>query len=382
MLSYIGKKWSRQYTINMGILQRIGSWIRPFVHIPATGLDISDRAIKYLKLGAGDPFSVDAYGELEIPEGAISEGDIKNADAVSAILSSWYRREKHTLKTRFVSASLPEQKGFVRLVQLSKVKPEEIRDAIRFEIEGTIPLPLEETLYDYEVIEPLQDHLDHIDLAVTAFPKTVINSYVGAIKNAGLKPYALELESHALLRACAFGRERASALVIDIGRTRTNLVIHSAGAAIFTSTIPFGGQLMEDALTKTLGITPDEACDLKVRVGLDRKERGGTIFSALVPSIAALADEAQRAIEYYQNHALHAHGADPFINRIVLAGGDANLNGLDTYLAAVLRVRVLRQDPFASFRTRMTQAVPPLSRHESLAFTHAFGLALKSYGYL
>lgn len=364
----------------MDILRRIGTLLGPAIQIPAIGLDISDRSIKYVKIRSrGETLEIESFGELEVPEGAIANGEIKDGGAVSKILASWFSREKRILNTKFAAASLPEEKSFVRLVQLPKIAPQEIDNALRWEIEGNIPLPLEEMLYDYEVIEPLEDHLDHLDIVVTAFPKTIINAYLELLAGAGLRPFALELESHAFVRACALGRERSSVLLIDIGRIRTNLTMHTAGSVVFTSTLPFGGYLLEDVLGHTLGLTALQARVIKIEAGLRKKEQEGKIFAALAPSIAALADEIRRAIDYYQNHMSHTHGASRTINRIILAGGDANLDGLDTYLASALRIPVGRADPFAAFRSEMPHAVPPLTRRESLAFTQAIGLALKPY---
>ena len=58
---------------------------------------------------------------------------------------------------------------------------------------------------------------------------------------------------------------------------------------MYTNTIPLGGITLEENILKSLKVRPDEADDLKKKVGLNKKERGGRVFAALVPAISALA---------------------------------------------------------------------------------------------
>ena len=90
-----------------------------------------------------------------------------------------------------------------------------------------------------------------------------------------------------------------------------------------------------------------------------------------------LADELQRALGYYQDHVEHAHGASPSIASALLTGGDANLRGLDTYLASILKIPVARADIFSAVRGQSAYDIPPFTKTEGLAFATAFGLALR-----
>ena len=348
-------------------------------HLPLIGFDISERSIKYFKLKGGGILSIDVFGEIEIPEGVIENGEIKKEHDLAKLIKEWSKFQPWRVRAAYPVVSLPEEKSFLRVIQLPKIKIEEVEGAIRWELEANIPLPPDELIYDYEIIDPIEDHLDHVDVVVTAFPKTIIESYVRVFKEAGIQPYAFELESQAIIRSAI--KELHSydtKIIIDMGLNRTSFIIFSGGAIRFTETIPLGGRIFEENIAKTLKVTPEYALAIKKEKGLDKKAYDGELFASLVPAMGVYADELKRAISYYSDHAMHIHGAKAAIQQILLTGGDANLLGLDTYLAGKLKIPVERADPFISLHDRMTHTILPIPKNAALAFSTAIGLALRA----
>ena len=358
--------------------ERVTNWAERFIRLPAVGLDISDRSIKYVKFSARRRIRFEFFGEAEIPEGVIRDGQIEREEELSAIIRRLATEEGRDFGSGGAVVSMPEEKSFLRLVQLSKVKPAEVRGALRWQIEGQIPLAPDDIAYDFEVIEPLADRLDHLDAVVTAFPRRIVDSYVRVLKQAGLHPSALELESQAIVRAAI--REvssRDAKIIIDMGRYRTSFVIFAGGTIIFTATQPVGGRVFEAEIVKTLGVAGEEAMRIKKEIGLSKDAYEGKVFAALLPPLAELARELGRAIAYYQDHVNHIHGASERIALVLLSGGDANLYGLDTFLASQIRIPVQIADPFSVIGERLEYVVPPIPRNQALAFTAAIGLAMR-----
>lgn len=318
-----------------------------------------------------------AYGRVDIPEGYIEHGEIRRPKELGEFFASWHREVRDRLRTRFVVASLPEEKSFLRVLQLPSVEPDALEGAIRWELESHIPVPTDELIYDYAVIPPFENHLTHQDVVVIAFPRTIVESYVSVLTAAGFFPVALMLESQALFR-CMEHRvgERGAKIIVDFGKNRTSFLILAGFAIVFTSTIPFGGHELDEAIATGLGVTPAEAEAIKKRHGLRRFAFDGKLFEALVPKVAILADELRRVIGYYGAHAEHRHGESSNISAVFLSGGESNLEGLDTYLAVNLRLPVRRLEPFGIFEGVSASSIPPVSRRESLTFAVAIGLAL------
>lgn len=358
----------------------IASLVAPLLEFRITGLDISDLSMKYLAFDRAkkNKIIIGTYGEIGYPAGIITSGEVKDEEKLTTILKQWAVKEKKRLPSPFVVLSLPEEKSFIRAVQIPRVKSEDVANAVRWEIESQIPLPLEEVTYDYEIIESSQDNQDHLDVIITAFPRNILNAYMRAVKGAGLQPYAIELESQSVVRACVPQLSGSEAtIIVDIGRTRTSFVIFAQGAILHTSTIEAGGFMFEEHIVKQLAIKAEEAVQFKINIGLDKTQRNGEVFSALAPAITIISDELVRAISYYRTHTTHTHGATSSIQRVLLTGGDANLRGLDTYLTSVLRVPVERADPISVVSGILAYDIPPLTKREALSFATAIGLALR-----
>lgn len=358
--------------------EKIVQWVKRFTDMPVAGMDISDRSIKYVKFGRGAKDFFEAFGEVELPEGAIAGGEIRQEEEIERILSDLRRREP-CLRGSAVVASLPEEKSFLRPLRLKNVSMENLEGAIRWEIEKQIPLPADNVIYDYEVVPGYDAGSGYTDAILTAFPRALVDSYVRMLTGAGLRLVALELESQAIVRATMPGGVAAGArVIVDMGRTRTSFAIVAAGEIVFTTTVAVGGKLLEEHIAKSLGVGQEEALRIKNEVGLSKSFLDGRIFSALIPAVGTFADELQRTIQAYQSHLAYARGVGSDIAEILLSGGDANLLGLDTYLASVIRIPCRRADSFAAIRSRMAGQIPPIPYHESMAYAAAIGLALRA----
>lgn len=352
--------------------------ITPFIQPPSLGLDISEHSAKYLAFTRKKPFAVDVYGEIEIPDGIIEQAEIKKEKELIEIFRTWRKTLPRSLQGATITASLPEEKSFVRVIQLPNIEHDKVAQAIRWEIEGNVPIPQDQLIYDYEIIKPIEEHLNHVDVVITAFPKNIIESYVRVLKGAGFIIGVLELESQAIVRACIPElRIRKAHIVIDMGRNRTSFIIFSGGAIRFTTTVPLGGKTIEENIAKMLNVSPEEALNLKKETGLDKNALKGKLFPAFIPALSALADELRRAIFFYQDHAAHAHGAESIISSILLSGGDANLRGLATYLAYALKLPVETANPLPAIKANIASSLLPFPPNTALAFIPAIGLALR-----
>lgn len=360
------------------LAEKIVNIVKKFTEIRALGIDVSDLSVKFLKFyKSGD---IEIYGEFSVPEGIIEGGEIKKENDLEKVFSAWLAGEGKRLRSSFVAVSLPEEESFVRLIQLPKIQRPEVANAVRWEIEANIPMPLEELAYDYEVIEPIGPY-DHLDVMIVAFPKRLLAPYIEILKRVGLHPYVLELESQAIIRSLLpMMRQGEARIIADIGRTRSSLIIVAGSTIVHTTTINFGGKILENNLAKVLGIGLEEALAIKKDIGIDRNAHQGRLMGALLPALSSFADEIKKAITFYQTHTEHTHGISGLIKEIILVGGDANLLGLETYLSANLKVPTRVADTRLMFSSKSSGSVPDISKNKSLGFATAIGLARRDTG--
>jgi type IV pilus assembly protein PilM len=356
----------------------------PTLKIEAFGLDISDLSLKFLMLKRkGKKFKVVSFGESQIEPGVIEQGEVKDEEKLAKII----REATKKVKTKYVIASLPEEKAFLQVIKMPIMSEEDLKSAIVFEAENYIPLPVNEVYLDCEIIPPVYNHLDHLDVLLAAIPKKVVDPYVRALKKARLKPVALEIESLAIARALIENQTTTyPVLIIDLGATRTSFIIFAGKSVRFTSSIPISGIHFTELIAKNLKISFQEAENLKIKQGLGEglkikfgertifMETKGRVLEALIPALVDLTQQIKKYLDYYQAHPFLSDPSQEGkeIEKIILSGGGANLKGLKDFLELELKIPVEMGDPLVNLGKGKG-----LPKEKSLIFTTAIGLALR-----
>ncbi|XOB41991.1 MAG: type IV pilus assembly protein PilM [Candidatus Nealsonbacteria bacterium] len=350
----------------------------------AFGLDISDLSLKIIKLKKKrGVLGLASFGEVKIKSGIIEEGEIKNEEALAKIIREAISKVKgEKLKTKYVITSLPEEKAFLQVIQMPPMTGEELKKAVRFEAENYVPLPIEETYLDFQIVQPFYNHLDHLDVLIAALPKKTIDPYIASIKKAGFIPKVLEIESQAISRALVKnGLSPFPILLIDLGISRTSFIIFSGYSLRFTSSIPVSSQKFTEAISRSLKVDLVEAEKLKIKYGIqtDRKNIGKEIFEALIPVLTNLIKQIRTYLRFYQSHISHEHllPDGKQVEKIFLCGGGANLKGLDDILSSELKIPVELGNPWINILPTPLKEVPELPYEKSLSYTTALGLALR-----
>ena len=377
----------------------------------AFGLDISDLSLKIVKLKRkGKLLTLSSFLEEDIGQGIIKEGEIKDEEGLVKIIKESLPKIKgEKLWTKYVVASLPEEKAFLQVIQLPRMSKEDLKSAVVYEAENYIPLPIEEVYLDSQIVLPLYNHLDHFDVLIAALPKKIVDPYLSCLKKAGLYPKALEIESLAIARALI--KKEISpfpALLIDFGATKTSFIIFSGYSVRFTSSIPVSSHGLTEVISKTMNIDFKKAEELKIKYGLDivekiiftkkspapeqvrygaskdsqfQKEIIGNkkIFETLIPALTDLTEQIKKCLDFYRTHASHEHLLPEMkdVKKIFISGGGANLKGLADFLSSGLGVPVSLGNPWINILPEPLKEVPELSFQESLKYTTALGLALR-----
>lgn len=355
------------------------------INRPAFGLDISDLSVKAVQLKKKKRgFALSSFGEFQVPAGVIERGHIKKEKELADILKR-IRSEVHgeKIRTPYVVASLPEEQAFLQVIQLPRMSRDELESAVRFEAENYVPYSLDTMEMDFEKVEPVVDHLNHVDILLAALPKATVDSYVAALKAAGLIPLALEIESSAVARSLMQNETApVPVLVVDLGATRTSFIVFAGYALRFTASIAVSSSQFTQSIAQALNIQVEEAEALKNEYGLAGGDSasGKRVFEALVPPLTDLIEQIKKHINYYESHSGHEHlrFPAPTIQKIILCGGGANLRGLVQFLLRELHKEVSIGNPWINILPTSLEELPPLSFAESLRYTTAFGLALRA----
>lgn len=348
-----------------------------YLRMPAVGLDISDRSLKYLSLRrARKKISIESFGNKPMNPGLIESGQIKQQEEFIRFLKDC-RKE---FKSRFLFVSIPEEKTFIGDIRLPIMEEKNIRGSLEMQLEEYIPLPAKEAIFDYEILEAVsgqKGEKKYLDISFAAAPSKIIASYRDALKEAGFIPLVFETEPHALIRALVRPEEKSSQMIIDFGRTRATFIISCGRKICLTSTIKVSGETLDTAVSRALSVSPEEGEKIKREQGLLDSEKNGKVFSALLSVVSVIKNEAGKHIDYWQGHVAEAGSPENRVEKIILAGGDANLKGLAEYLSQELGIPAELGNPWVNIFS-FEERVPEIERRESLMYAIAIGLALRA----
>ena len=341
------------------------------------GLDISDFSLKIASLKKkGKEIFLASYAEEKIPSGVVSSGEIKDSQKLAEIIKNGLADIKgEKIKTRFVSFSLPEEKSFLDVIKLPLIEGEELKTAVKLEIDRFIPMKIDDVYFDFQQVRPIVDHKKFQEVLVAAIPKKIADSYIETIKMAGLTPLIAEVECMSMIRSLVKEEEATlPLLVIDFGGSRTTFIIFSGKSIRFTSTIQLSSNELTKVISKTLSISEKEAVKIKKEEGLLGRK---VIREILLPILKKLVGEINNYLDYYKSHEIEEE-ASRKIEKIILCGGGANLRGLPEFISEKIGVRTELGNPWINiYKDKLARETPRLPREESLRYATVLGLALR-----
>lgn len=339
---------------------------------PVFGFDIGSRTVKVVQIKrSGRKTRISGYGYADFPADIILEGIISDPKAMAEIVSKLLAKPlqgKITADRAIVS--LPASKLFIRILQLPPMSPEDLDQAVRFETEQYVPIPLSDLYLDYEVIASEGDQKEkHQDILMVAAPKAIVDSYIKLFDYLGLEIGLLETSMGSITRAMiSANRPNSTTLVIDMGSIAADFTIYNKVIRL-TGTVGVGGDHFTETLAKKLGITPDQANEIKYKFGIAESGLKTKVLEALTPQLQTVAAEAKKVIKFYEER---SEGKDK-VQNIILAGGSASMPGLLDFLYQQIGVPTQIGDPWSGLVTDPLKAVPKIN---APMYTTAIGLAL------
>ncbi|HTH72137.1 MAG TPA: type IV pilus assembly protein PilM [Candidatus Pristimantibacillus sp.] len=320
--------------------------IRFYTDKPIFGLDIGRSSLKVMQLdNAQDSPEIAGYGTADFDIRALNEGVIVKPEAISIALHDLFEhRLAGEITTRRVAMALPGYRTFTRSIQLPDLGQAELKEAVELEVEQYVPMQIEDLYLDYVVTSSSPTGKN---LFVVAVPKRIVDSYLTLATKLGLEPILIEPTMTAGARF--FARDKHSditSVIIDFGSLTATISIYDK-TIVATSTVSAGGLVFTEAIRNQLGVSQEEAGDIKTKFGLDVSKYQKQIAVALEPSLGKIVTEVRRMLRYYEEHYPGQNG----IGQIVTLGGGANMPGLSDYLTNALKVPVrTHEHPWAVFK--------------------------------
>ncbi|KXK30244.1 MAG: cell division protein FtsA [Bacteroidetes bacterium OLB12] len=312
---------------------------------------------------------VGGYSNVSLPKGMLVNDSIADPKTFVYLLKQAVIKPQFgKFSGNYASASLPESKSFVRVIQVPRMSDSELDVAVPLEAESFIPLPLDQVYLDWQKLGTKDQSQE---ILIIASPKEFVDKYLKILEDAGLEVSALEVESQSCHRALVPAALQANCLIVDLDSFRTSLIMVENGHLEFTSSIPIAGSSFTEAIARSLGVSSQKAEIVKRKVGVANTAEYPNIKTALLPVLASLSAEIKNIIKFHSEHSQNK------VDKIILAGGSAKLKNLGENLQPEFSgegIIVESGNPWINLPQIKN---PPLDAFDSLSFTTAIGLAMR-----
>ncbi len=333
------------------------------------GLDIGSTSLKIAQVEkAGAKFKLASAGIASTPQPGLASEAEADLIALATAIKKLHQESKITNKN--VVTALPEGQIFTRVIELPQMNENELAQAVPWEAEQFIPMPLSDVTLDWQIVSrgtPGKIE-EKIKVFIVASPTVLVQKYVKILEMAGFSVAAVETEITAASRAL-IPSTSPTTLLINLGAKSCDLAIVSKGQVVLTRSIPTAGEAFTRAVATALSIEPTQAEEYKIAYGLGEDQLEGKIRKAITPVFDVVVSEVKKAIFSWREKEKEA------ISSIILAGGTANLPQAGTFLTSELGLEVQIADPFGKLVSdpKLISAL----RDKSPLFAVSVGLAEK-----
>jgi type IV pilus assembly protein PilM len=333
------------------------------------GLDIGTNTIKAVQFsGSSEKPVFIAAGQVKAPVKAQGGNSEAQATEVVKAIKSLYR-EAHITTNKVITA-LPESQILTRVVEMPSLNQSELRNAITWEAEQYVPIPMKEVRLDWQILGN-STTAGKVEVLLVAAPISLVSYYLNILKQVGLTPASLETEITSVVRSLVQRVEGApNTMVISIGASTTDMSIVRNGRISFTRSIATGGLALARGVAQELGFETNQAVEYMKTYGLDPTSLEGKVMQAIKPIFDIIINEIRRALAYYATKHSEAN-----VKRIVVTGGTAKLPGLVVYLAEALGLEVQIGNPWEGIS--MPSRIAKKLSEDATSYAVAVGLALK-----
>lgn len=340
------------------------------------GLDIGAHSIKVCELsGSPGKIKIERFGIFTLSEAAIIEDEVqKPSEITEAILEAL---KQANIKSKVVCMGLYGPNTMTKRLNTPEGTKEEIEDHVMWEAEQYITFGADESMIDFFILG--ENEGGGKDALVAAAKNDLIESFTELLKPAKIQAKIVDLNVIALsnifeeVAGDNLDEYSTGTLLLDFGAQSTKIIVYKRGGPIFTKEIPVGGGIVTEEIQRQMGISYEEAEDLKTT-----PDENGNLPEEIVNIINSQVDiqiaEVRKNINFYVSQ-----GSAEKVNYCFVTGGSCLLPGLIDKLSVIAGVPVEKLDVFSAIKIDEKKVGGNLGQIAAISPT-VIGLAMRKFG--
>lgn len=258
--------------------------------------------------------------------------------------------QEESISVKQVSISFSGQSIFSRFAQLPLVDQTKIYQIVKYEAQQQIPFPLDEVIWDYQMIEGLTQ--EQLCVLIVAVKKEIIENLVQSFETINIEILAVNINPLSLYNVFIKSPELPiePAAIIDIGRKTTDFLIIE-GSSMWARTIPIAGDSITQELKRELKLNLEEAEQFKIKklnisgsaIDNERDEKASQTGKLVLNRLLA---EVTRSLGFYRTQYKKSE-----VKYFYITGGTSQLSGLKEFISKRLKSDIHELDPLQSFQS-------------------------------
>ncbi len=337
----------------------------------AIGVDIGSSSIKVVQLRdlRGTPTLL-TYGELQLgPYEGIDIGRVthlpaeKAATALTDIL-----KEAGTTGTD-VAFSISYNSSFISTMLIPTLDQAQLSSMISVEARKYIPVSLSKVTLDWIPVGTAEKE-GATRVLVSAIYNEATEWYQSIMRAGALSVVANEVEIFSAIRSVVSPKDDTVA-ILDLGTVSTRLYIVAKGVVKRTHSIPLSGTDITAALAEELGIEFERAEEMKRTFGLTGDPAEPRVQKVVLSQVERGLREIHTVIKR------HEASEQATVQRVILSGGGALLQGLPAYARDMFSLPCVIAEPFS--KVAYPAFLEPTLAQGGASFSVALGAALRVY---
>lgn len=192
-------------------------------------LTYTDKILRLVKITNKN---IESVYQAEIPAGLVNGGKIERLKAFAEVINEAKNNAKPRKITALeVIAAVPEEKVFLKIIQIPKMSLEKIDSAILWQIESIIPFEQKEIYFNWKIIGSTTDKLV---VLIAVCEKKIVDSLFESLILAKIKPLIITFPSAGLANLLAVGSRLA--IVVDLSKKNNISLVVAKNKNVYFST--------------------------------------------------------------------------------------------------------------------------------------------------